>query len=73
MATPLLTIEPNGVYDDALIRSALDVGAKTLDEARRSGRLRFAREGRRVFYLGQWVIDWLSNSAGKLGGPHHGP
>jgi hypothetical protein len=51
MVTPLLIIEPNGVYDEVLIRSALDVGAKALDDA-----------------LGQWVLDWLSSSAGKEGG-----
>jgi hypothetical protein len=71
MLAPLLTIEPNGVYDDTLLRVALDVGTQTLSSARRSGRLRFARKGHRIFYLGQWVIDWLSGPTAKRGAPIH--
>jgi hypothetical protein len=56
-------IDPAGVYDDAGLYAALEVSYQTLARARRDGRLRYTRQGRRVLYLGQWLLDWLAADA----------
>jgi hypothetical protein len=56
-------IDPQSVYDDGALILMLDISSAALTRARRDGRLRFTREGRRVLYLGQWVLDWLAASA----------
>ena len=64
-------IDPGAVYDDGAVVLALDIPSATLVRARREGRLRYTRQGRRVLYLGQWLLDWLSadtSSAGKKEG-----
>jgi hypothetical protein len=57
-----MKIEPAAVYDNAALRLA-PFSAATLARARQSGRLRFARQGHRVIYRGQWLIDWLESEA----------
>jgi hypothetical protein len=52
-------IDPQAVYDDGAITLALGIPSATLVHARKAGRLRYTRKGRRVLYLGQWIIDWL--------------
>jgi hypothetical protein len=59
MTTPVL-IEPAAVYDDGSVHVALAIPSATLTRARREGRLRYTRKGRRVLYLGQWLLDWLA-------------
>jgi hypothetical protein len=61
ITTNAIRIEPDGIYDDALIYGAIGVSAVTLAHARRDGSLRFVRKGKRVLYLGQWVMEWLSS------------
>ena len=56
-------IDPNGIYDDDAVFRALEVSASVLSRARREGRLRFTRKGRRVFYLGRWLLDWFEADA----------
>jgi hypothetical protein len=56
-------IDPDGVYDDDLLYAALEVSAATLSRARRDGRLTYTRQGRRILYLGRWVLDWLTADA----------
>jgi hypothetical protein len=56
-------IDLNGVYDDGAVFLALDISTATLARARRDGRLRYTRQGRRVLYMGQWLIDWLAADA----------
>jgi hypothetical protein len=63
-----IRIAPDGIYDDAQLFAALDVSAATLLRARRDGRLRYTRQGKRILYFGQWVIDWLQADATKEGG-----
>ena len=58
MATTL-NIDPNGIYDDGTLVLALDLTHATLTRERRVGNLRFARKGKRVLYLGRWILDWL--------------
>jgi len=54
-----ITIHPTGIYTTDDLCLMLDVSAQTIAEARRSGALRGARKGRRVVYLGEWVLAWL--------------
>ena len=63
MSNATLSIEPRGVYDDGTLVLALGVTHATLARARRDGHLRFAREGRQVLYLGQWILEWIEQSA----------
>jgi hypothetical protein len=54
-----ITIEPAAVYDDGALVAALGIPSATLNRARRGRQIRYTRKGKRVFYLGQWVLDWL--------------
>lgn len=56
-------IDPRAVYDDAALSVALGVSAESLAHARQSGYLRYARKGRRILYLGQWILDWLERDS----------
>jgi hypothetical protein len=58
--TPAIRIDPDGLYDDDLLYAALELSAATLARARRAGRLRYTRQGRRILYLGRWVMGWLT-------------
>jgi hypothetical protein len=59
--TDITTIEikPLGVYSTDELSAMLDVGWDKLGKARHSGALRSTKKGRRVLYLGEWVLDWL--------------
>jgi hypothetical protein len=57
-----LPIDPNTIYDEGAISLALDIPLSTLGRARREGRLRFARKGRRIFFRGQWLLDWFDTN-----------
>jgi hypothetical protein len=63
MSTGTVRIDPEGIYDDASLYGALGVSAAALARARREGRLRYTRQGKRLLYLGRWVIDWLTSDA----------
>jgi hypothetical protein len=58
-----ITISPTGIYDDVSLYAALEVSAATLARARRQGTLRYSRQGRRILYLGEWVLAWLRAAA----------
>ena len=60
-----IRIDPEGVYDDDSLRLLLDVTSKTLSRARQSGDLAFSRQGRRFFYKGKWILDWLLANPGS--------
>jgi hypothetical protein len=62
MIEPIL-IEPEAVYDDGSLRQALGLTDAAMAAARRSGALRYARQGKRVLYLGRWITDWLESQA----------
>jgi hypothetical protein len=55
-----ITIDAAAWYTDGHARLLLDLPGATLSRARRAGRLRHARVGQRILYLGQWLTDWLS-------------
>jgi hypothetical protein len=55
-----LNINPDAIYDDGAISLVLDLPSATLAQARKKGQLRYTRKGKRIFYLGKWVLDWLT-------------
>lgn len=59
MATATVRIELDGVYDDDILYAVLGVSAQTLARSRRDGSLRYTRKGKRILYLGRWVLSWL--------------
>jgi hypothetical protein len=62
MLDPVL-INPDAVYDDGSLHVALGLTDATLAAARRAGTLRYARRGKRVLYLGRWILAWLDMTA----------
>ena len=54
-----VSIEPSALYDGGTLRRIAGLGTATLTNARRSGRLRFTKQGNRILYLGQWILDYL--------------
>jgi hypothetical protein len=67
MNPAVIQIDPKGVYDDDLLYLALGLSARTLARARRDCQLKFTRKGNRTFYLGEWVLDWLTAGAERKG------
>jgi hypothetical protein len=55
----MIAINPFAVYSTDQLSAMLDASEQTLADARRSGALRFTKKGRRVLYLGEWVLDYL--------------
>jgi hypothetical protein len=67
MIEPVL-IEPEAVYDDGSLRQTLGLTEAALAAARRSGSLRFTRQGKRVLYFGKWITSWLERQAAPVEG-----
>jgi hypothetical protein len=55
-----VSIDPTAIYDDGALYCALGITSAALSKARRSGLLRFSQKGRRILYVGQWIIDWIN-------------
>jgi hypothetical protein len=64
MGSPV-TISPDAVFDDDSIVSTLGIPAATLLQARKQGHLRHTRKGKRVLYLGKWILAWLGADEAK--------
>lgn len=62
MTEPVL-IEPEALYDDRSLQHALGLSPATLAAARRSGALRFTRQGKRTLFKGAWVLAWLESDS----------
>jgi hypothetical protein len=59
--TPVpVRIDPDAIYSDGELRLLLDMPGATLARERQSGRLRCRRVGRRAYYMGRWVLAWLT-------------
>ena len=71
MIEPVL-IEPEALYDDGALRAALGLTPASLANGRRTGTLRFSRQGKRTFYKGRWVLAWLESQAAPEAGREHG-
>jgi hypothetical protein len=63
MLTAPIRIEPYAIYTDGELRILLGLTSRLMSRERRTGRLRHARRGRRTYYLGRWVLDWLEEAA----------
>jgi hypothetical protein len=59
-------LSPDAILDDTALRTLLGVTPATLARARREGKLRFTRQGNRILYLGEWVVEWLRRDAAQL-------
>jgi hypothetical protein len=60
-----LPVQPETVYTEGALALALGLPPATLQRARREGRLRFVRQGHRILFLGQWILDWLTADAAR--------
>jgi hypothetical protein len=60
-------IDPDAVYTPGELRLLLDLPEATITRERKSGRLRSRRVGSRTFFIGRWVMEWLTE------GDHHPP
>jgi hypothetical protein len=58
-----LSIDPDAVFDDGALYQTLGLTETALATARRAGTLRYARQGKRILYLGKWVLTWLESTA----------
>jgi hypothetical protein len=56
-----ISIDPHAIYSDGAVSLALGIPLATLVRARREGQLRYTRKGRRVLYLGRWLLDWMES------------
>lgn len=63
-----IRIEPDALYDDGALRQCIGVTPSALAAARRDGTLRFTRVGKRIFYRGEWIAEWLDAAARKVEG-----
>lgn len=62
MIAPVL-LEPEALFDDTALRQTLGLAPTTLAAARRDGRLRYCRQGNRLFYKGRWISDWIESAS----------
>lgn len=54
---------PRAIYDGRTLSTTPGIPQATLANARRSGTLRYTRQGSRFVYLGQWVLDWIESES----------
>ncbi len=66
--TKPIRIDPDAIYDDGALVLTLGLTHAAIARARRNKRLRYTRNGRRILYRGQWIIDWLESDACRAGG-----
>ena len=52
-------IEATAVYDEAFLHHNLGLPCASLAKARRNGSLRHVVVGKRILFLGGWVLEWL--------------
>jgi hypothetical protein len=55
-------LDPEAFYSEEQLDRMLGIPA-AIDRARKAGELRHTRKGHGVFFLGQWVRDWLLDTA----------
>ena len=60
---PETAINPLAIYTGDQLSAMLDVSEETLAAARCAGALRATKKGRRVLFLGRWVLAWLEADA----------
>ena len=52
-------IDSESWYGEGDLTRLLELPPTTMPRCRRAGQIRFAKRGRKTFYLGQWIVDWL--------------
>lgn len=57
-----MQIDPNAIYRPEDVKAILKIGSMTLGYACKSGKLKFAQQGRQRFFRGQWLLDYVDNS-----------
>jgi hypothetical protein len=62
MIEPVLIV-PDALYDDGALRLCLGLTSSAVCAARRSGTLRFTRQGKRTLYKGAWILAWLESES----------
>jgi hypothetical protein len=62
-----IEIRPEVLYDDSALFFLLGLTPGVVARARREGKLRFTRQGRRTYYLGKWILSWLEKDGQVLG------
>lgn len=65
--TKPIRIEPDAIYDDGALVLTLGLTHAAIARARRDKRLRYTRNGRRILYRGQWILDWLESDDRREG------
>lgn len=61
-------IDPDALYDDGSLVLRLGLTCRALAAARRAGRLKHTKQGRRVLYRGAWLLAWLDSDAEQISG-----
>lgn len=57
-----IQIIPDALYTDEALRLVLGLAENTIARARRDGSLRHVRRGLRNFYLGCWIMEWMTRA-----------
>ncbi len=60
-------IDPDGVYHDGDARLILRMTEATMQRTGERAALRYTRQGHRILYRGQWLLDWLDATAQQGG------
>lgn len=61
MPTP--NIDPDSLYNEKVVVDILGVNKAVLAQARRERKIRYARVGNQVVYLGYWLNEWIERIA----------
>jgi hypothetical protein len=64
-----VALNPDAIYDDGALYVSFGLSAAALARARREGKLRYSRQGKRILYLGRWLIAWLEADGERRGVP----
>lgn len=56
-------IRPRGVYNLRQATRATGMATSTLEREMKKGRIRVARRGGKVVFLGRWLIRWMEDGA----------
>lgn len=59
--TPVVSLDPNGIYLPEQVRSWLKLRKSTLAAEIKAGRLRVSKRVGRYFFLGVWLRDWIAS------------
>lgn len=58
-----IRIEAASIYDEGSLHYNLGLAHASLAKARRDGSLRHVVVGKRVLFLGSWILTWLETTS----------